>query len=136
MLNWLKRLVAGRELAELDRWRVEFEQAERWLAEFPDVAMALGNIRRSIAGNEMFYDMPALRDRMRMRRDNERKFDEALGVLTVPPARDKATIGRLAGCLASLRFHPTNLVADPADAPADASDRIAYRFLGAESDEG
>lgn len=41
MFEWLKRLVARRELEELDRWRVECVEARRWFAEFPEVAHAL-----------------------------------------------------------------------------------------------
>lgn len=41
MFEWLKRLVARRELEELDRWRLECVEARRWFAEFPEVAHAL-----------------------------------------------------------------------------------------------
>ncbi|KVG33856.1 hypothetical protein [Burkholderia diffusa] len=41
MFEWLKRLVARRELEELDRWRVECVEARRWFAEFPEVSHAL-----------------------------------------------------------------------------------------------
>lgn len=44
--DWLKRLVAGSELAELERWRLWCDEHHKWLAhEFPDVAMTLDNLR-------------------------------------------------------------------------------------------
>ncbi|WGS53558.1 hypothetical protein LFL96_21095 [Paraburkholderia sp. D15] len=41
MLNWLKWKIAGRELAELERWRFECAQARRWLVGFPETSVAL-----------------------------------------------------------------------------------------------
>lgn len=45
MLDWLKWRVAPKEMAELDRWRIQWEEHRRWLAEFPEVAMALDHLR-------------------------------------------------------------------------------------------
>ena len=45
MLHWLRQRlmwwIAGRELAELQRWRVQWHLYRRWLAEFPDVGEAM-----------------------------------------------------------------------------------------------
>jgi hypothetical protein len=81
MLRWLKRkitwAVAGRELAELERWRVECNQMRRWLAEFPDVCDALDHLSRTARGYENPEFITVLRDYMRCRRDAK--------PLTVPP---------------------------------------------------
>lgn len=66
MLNWLKWLIARKEMQELDRWRVQWEVHRRWLAEFPDAAHALDHMRQEVSGD---YQRPivALRDDMRER---------------------------------------------------------------------
>lgn len=50
MIAWLKWKLAGRELAELERWRIHCGEAQRWFAEFPEVAIALDYVQRSAAG--------------------------------------------------------------------------------------
>lgn len=52
MFEWLKRLVAQRELEELDRWRVECVEARRWFAEFPEVTHALDYLASFAKGVE------------------------------------------------------------------------------------
>jgi hypothetical protein len=72
MIRWLKRqiarAVAGAELAELERWRVEWSETRRWLAEFNDAADALDHLDR-IAKGRHHDGLIALRDRLRRRRD-------------------------------------------------------------------
>lgn len=53
MLNWLKWLIAGKELAELERWRVEWQSYRRWLSEFPDVAETLDNMKAEVDGDAL-----------------------------------------------------------------------------------
>ncbi|APR40013.1 hypothetical protein [Paraburkholderia sp. SOS3] len=71
MLNWLKRLVAGRELAELERWRVECAQAQRWLAEFYEAEIALHHVRQAAEGKASSFHLPRIRDALRARRAME-----------------------------------------------------------------
>lgn len=80
MPEWLKWLVAGKELEELYKWRSEWEEYRRWLAEFPQVAMALDNMRSEINGEALDACHPpgrngpwtirGLRDRMRAMTSN------------------------------------------------------------------
>jgi hypothetical protein len=46
----LKRLIAGNELAELERWRVQWEEHRRWFAEFPSAAAALDHMKAEVDG--------------------------------------------------------------------------------------
>jgi hypothetical protein len=82
MICWLKRkiawAVAGRDLAELERWRVECDQLLRWLAEFRDVCDALDHLGRTARGYENPEFITVLRDHMRRRRDAPRE-------VTIPP---------------------------------------------------
>ncbi|WP_061286694.1 hypothetical protein [Herbaspirillum chlorophenolicum] len=71
----LKWLIAGPEMRELERRRVTWEQYRRWLAEFPQVAMALDNMKAEIDGAGLDachppstdgpWTVEGLRDRMR-----------------------------------------------------------------------
>ena len=70
MLEWLKWKIAGREMAELERWRVEWHQARRWIGEFPDARDALDRLRQEVDGVVPF-DISRLRDNMRARRDEQ-----------------------------------------------------------------
>lgn len=58
------RRIADRE----DRWDLNWHEARRWLAEFPDAADALDHVRREVDGVRPF-DIQILRDNMRARRD-------------------------------------------------------------------
>ncbi len=75
MFEWLKRLVARRELEELDRWRVECVEARRWFAEFPEVAHALDYLARFAKGTDGGR-IDQARERMR----NMRAFMEPMRV--------------------------------------------------------
>lgn len=50
MLNWLKWLIAGKELRELEIRRQRLIDYQRWLAEFPDVSLVLKNMQIEIDG--------------------------------------------------------------------------------------
>lgn len=50
MLEWLKWIIAGREMMELERRRLLAAQYLRWLAEFEDVSTVLANIEAEAAG--------------------------------------------------------------------------------------
>lgn len=67
MLDWLKRKIAGRELAELERWRLNWLDTRQWLAEFDDARDALDHLRQKVDGVRV-YDIERLRDNMRERR--------------------------------------------------------------------
>lgn len=49
MTKWirtrLKWLIAGDEMAEVERWRVRCSEYDRWLAAYPDIALVLQNLR-------------------------------------------------------------------------------------------
>ncbi|SAK98403.1 hypothetical protein AWB80_07511 [Caballeronia pedi] len=71
MIRWLREriawLVAGQDLAELERWRTSCAEAQRWLSEFPDAFTALGHVRGEAAG--LGGNISWIRDVMRKRRD-------------------------------------------------------------------
>lgn len=71
MKNWIKRklayMFAGDEMLELERWRVMSEEQRRWLAEFPEVAMALDNLIADGKGLEGMH-IQVLREKMREHR--------------------------------------------------------------------
>ena len=83
MLTWLrlrvKWWIAGRELAELQRWQVQWHLYRRWLAEFPDVGEAMDSLQAAAKGERLNNCLPAhgdgpwsveaLRDRLRAKRD-------------------------------------------------------------------
>lgn len=50
MREWLKWIFAEREMLELERWRVEWQQSRQWLSEFKHVAMALDNMKAIVDG--------------------------------------------------------------------------------------
>lgn len=47
-----RRAGSARDFAELERWRTQWHEYRRWLAEFPEVAMALDNLRAEVLGKE------------------------------------------------------------------------------------
>ena len=64
MLNWLKWKIASKELAELERWRVQWYQHRRWFAEFKDAAAVLDNLQQeAISGDPL--PVSVLRERIR-----------------------------------------------------------------------
>jgi hypothetical protein len=81
MINWLKRRIAWRELDELERWKVAESSLRQWLAEFPDVRDTLDHLRVVAAGS-VGLNESKLRERLRVRRDFMRKFDETIASLT------------------------------------------------------
>jgi hypothetical protein len=71
MLKWIKRLVAGKELDELARWRINSMAARQFFAEFPDARDALVYVRARASGDfaeDFDMPLPELRDMMRRRR--------------------------------------------------------------------
>lgn len=72
MIRWLRNrlawLVAEREMAELERWRVECDQVRRWMAEFPDVCTALDHLE-AFASGRPYRGLSEVREGMRRRRD-------------------------------------------------------------------
>lgn len=81
MIAFLKRQLAWwaapQEMAELERWRIHCTDYWRWLAEFPDVAVTLENLREQASGRpvnisrprhpHMPWDVVNLRDELRER---------------------------------------------------------------------
>lgn len=106
MFNWLKWIIAGRELAELERWRVECGQAERWLAESDDARHALEYVR-GMAEGVWCENISWVRDRMRQRRVISFKVQQ-------PPRHPEPTLY---------------------DVGVTAERGIDYRFLGVTGEE-
>ncbi|KVL59268.1 hypothetical protein WT01_15685 [Burkholderia cepacia] len=132
MLEWLKRLVARRELEELDRWRVECVEARRWFAEFPEVAHALDYLSGFAKGTHGGR-IDQARERMR----NIRAFVEPI---RVPPEHaDPAWIDHFAAEWRAASHEwaqPCRWV--PPEPERDAAPReqgVDYRFLGMTGEE-
>lgn len=127
MLNWLKWIIAGRELAELERWRVECGQAERWLSESDDARHALEYVRGMAEGVEC-KSVSWVRDRMRERRARPNMF--AVAAVPYPARGDDEDWYRAP--LISVR-HPS----EPTlyDVGVHAERGIDYRFLGVTGEE-
>lgn len=100
MFKWLKRRVAwaiaGDDLAELARWRLEWAETRRWLAEFDDVADALDHMEAFVRGRQ-YSGLNNLRDRMRKRHDAKPgPFSMALLDLVPRDGPSHAELDRLA----------------------------------------
>jgi hypothetical protein len=71
-MNWLKRLVAGKEMDELERWRAHWSAYRQWLAEFDTVGETLDNLYHEATGDqppgapEYPYSIVVLRERLRL----------------------------------------------------------------------
>lgn len=63
-MKWLARLVAGDELATLERYRVACQQAERWNASIP-VSAATAEWVRQVGEGERGFDIERFRERLR-----------------------------------------------------------------------
>ncbi|MFZ6755794.1 hypothetical protein ACO0K9_01125 [Undibacterium sp. Ji50W] len=76
ILHHLKWWIAGKELEELHRWRTFCSQADRWLAEFPNVVTALDYVRTEANGTRG-NDIMRMREKMReIATPQLSKFDE------------------------------------------------------------
>ena len=64
MLNRLKWWIAGKELAELERWRVQWQEHRRWFAEFKSVSAALDHMQAEVDGLPV-TTIHAVRDSLR-----------------------------------------------------------------------
>ena len=64
MIKRLKWWIAGKELAELERWRVQWQEHRRWFAEFPSVAAALDHMAAEVDGKPVTA-IHAVRDSLR-----------------------------------------------------------------------
>lgn len=123
MIRWLKKIVAGRELVELERWRVESSYARRWLGEFPDVIAALDYL--SAAASFGYGNISRVRDEMRARRGGNlhRGYQPASTGKPMPPPPGPVTDWDVAERDAedAFRHH--------------ANGRVDYRFLGVTGEE-
>lgn len=63
-LNWLKWWVAPSEMAELERWHIQWHEHCRWFAEFPEAAAALDHMKADVDG-EPVTNIMTLRDSCR-----------------------------------------------------------------------
>lgn len=58
MFTWLKWKIAGKELLELHRWRVKWQEYRRWLAEFEEVGITLDNMKSEVDGEGLSASYP------------------------------------------------------------------------------
>lgn len=68
---WLRRLVAGPDLDELERWRMAHSQASQWFVDFPDARDVLRWVHDGAKGKECL-SIYQLRDLARARADRTR----------------------------------------------------------------
>ena len=78
LMRWLAWRVARKEMEELTRWRVQWQEYRRWLAEFEEVSLSLDNMKAEVQGEQLNacypppdtgpWTLPALRDVMRRNR--------------------------------------------------------------------
>lgn len=95
MLEWLKWILAEKEMVELERWRVEWRSLRQWLAEFPEVAATLDHMKAEVCG-EASMTVSDLRERLRSRaRCLDQATDTIDGVSTRPISdAEKAAVVR------------------------------------------
>ena len=48
LVEWVKWRVAPREMEELERWRIQWEEHRRWFAEFPIAAVTLDHLKAKV----------------------------------------------------------------------------------------
>lgn len=77
-MNWLKWKIAHAEMAELERWRIQWHEHRRWLAEFPDAACSLDHLKQEVTGLH-YQTIHSLRDVMRERRSHAAAKEGAQG---------------------------------------------------------
>lgn len=65
IINWIKRCIAPKEMAELDRWRTEWQNHRQWFAEFPSAACALDHMKCDVYG-EPVTNIMTVRDSCRV----------------------------------------------------------------------
>ena len=65
MLEQLKWWIARKELVELERWRVQWNEHRRWFAEFPSARAALDNMKAEVEGKPV-EGIYAIRDSLRV----------------------------------------------------------------------
>lgn len=78
--HWLKWFVAPKEMEELHRWRIEWNEHRRWLSEFPEVGETLDRMWLEVTGKpdmcskrserELIYDF---RERLREMKESAKK---------------------------------------------------------------
>lgn len=65
LMNWLKWKIAHAEMAELERWQVQWWQHRRWFAEFKEVGVVLDNLREEAKAGDPL-PVPVLRQQLRL----------------------------------------------------------------------
>ncbi|QDQ26728.1 hypothetical protein FNU76_10320 [Chitinimonas arctica] len=92
-MNWIKWLVAEKELIELHAWRLHHTEVRRWLAEFPDVADTLDHMHTRVYQLDPLTSICQLRATMRVRQS-----EKVSGVfwprLTAPAKVGEQTFGK------------------------------------------
>jgi hypothetical protein len=71
------RASVQKKLDELERWRWASQQAERWMAAYPDIAKALDHVRGTATGEEGYNDIGRVRDEIRAMRRPENTSGES-----------------------------------------------------------
>lgn len=124
MTKWLKWLVASREMAELERYRVATDTACSHLAPYPDAADALDYVRATAGGYRGVTAIYHVRDALAARR---RPAD---------PARPGVAYAFLCDEQPEPAPEPSAVVSERWPRPAlPSARRVAYRFLHMHSPE-
>ncbi|MBB3258209.1 hypothetical protein F4827_003077 [Paraburkholderia bannensis] len=139
MIGWLKHLIAGRELDELQRWRVEARETQRWLGEFHEVDVALTHLINRATGKVTSFDLPRTRAALR-----ERRVGVHISVSTNASATASHGSKRVPVWMNELRAQKGLAPVETLDQVTDwevaqsierDGGRIAYRFLGVTGEE-
>lgn len=121
IINRLKWWIAPREMAELQRWLVQWTEHRRWFGEFPQAAVVLDHMHAEVSG-EPVTSIHAVRNSMRTAINDGRKSemeqakeavrevasvaDDAVG--NAVEAKACLENGNLAGCIERLEWVEIN----------------------------
>lgn len=70
MWNWIKWKICNKELVELNRWRLQWGIYRQWLAMFPEIAIALDQLKNEVDGHSPMF-IGDLRDKVIIARKSE-----------------------------------------------------------------
>jgi hypothetical protein len=65
LLEWLKWLIAPKEMAELERRKATYQHHRRYMAEFPNIARTMDRIENEGVGKDNVVDIYTFREGIR-----------------------------------------------------------------------